>query len=303
VYFPFSFEEERKQKHCFVLFYVFVCPFLVTHLSPLVLVFGILGVVYTLIVLCITSFKDPGFIPKQNADPKIEELLRQESEERKNNPYSSRGTLPKLEIQVKNAIVKSTYCTTCNLYRPPRSSHCSECDSCVNSFDHHCIWVGNCVGLRNYKYFVQFVYCAAFMALYFCTFCIVEIIFLVGDSESFLEAILKAPFSPIIALYAFFMFFSVAGLACYHQYLICFGRTTNEEIKDTFKHTHSPWDRGCITNCIFVCFPPSWPKLGPSAKGKDSTSLARKLRLKHLPFGDDGDERKPLSPRTEMDAV
>lgn len=49
------------------------------------------------------------------------------------------------------------FCRTCNIYRPPRASHCPECDNCVEVLDHHCPFVGNCVGKRNYKYFIGFV--------------------------------------------------------------------------------------------------------------------------------------------------
>lgn len=55
-------------------------------------------------------------------------------------------------MNVKNLFYKMRFCRTCLIYRAPRVSHCSDCNICVERFDHHCPWVGICIGKKNYKY-------------------------------------------------------------------------------------------------------------------------------------------------------
>lgn len=49
------------------------------------------------------------------------------------------------------------YCSKCQCFKPDRTHHCRQCGLCVLRMDHHCPWFSTCVGLRNHKFFVQFL--------------------------------------------------------------------------------------------------------------------------------------------------
>jgi len=49
-------------------------------------------------------------------------------------------------------------CEYCQTMKFLTASHCKHCNYCVLRRDHHCIWIGNCVGLQNNQYFVNFCF-------------------------------------------------------------------------------------------------------------------------------------------------
>ena len=46
------------------------------------------------------------------------------------------------------------FCVTCRIWRPPGAHHCSRCNVCVAGFDHHCDFIGKCVGSGNARAFL-----------------------------------------------------------------------------------------------------------------------------------------------------
>ncbi|CAD8068462.1 unnamed protein product [Paramecium sonneborni] len=52
---------------------------------------------------------------------------------------------------------KRRYCLICHIFKPERCHHCSTCQRCVLNMDHHCPWIGNCVGYQNRKFFILFL--------------------------------------------------------------------------------------------------------------------------------------------------
>ena len=142
-------------------------------------------------------------------------------------------------VTINGMTMKLKYCYTCRIFRPPRASHCSLCNNCVARFDHHCPWVGNCVGARNYRYFYFFLLFLSLFCLFLFGASVGHIVLYsqrIGeDGRQFgLLRTLKDSWGSIIeVVICFFSVWSILGLASFHTYLTTFNITTNEDIKVT----------------------------------------------------------------------
>ncbi|XP_051140554.1 protein S-acyltransferase 10 [Andrographis paniculata] len=57
-------------------------------------------------------------------------------------------------------------CSYCNIVQPPRAKHCHDCDKCVLQFDHHCVWLGNCIGQGNHCFFWWYIFVETTLCLW-----------------------------------------------------------------------------------------------------------------------------------------
>ena len=148
-----------------------------------------------------------------------------------------------------------SYCNTCQIVRPPRSFHCSDCGFCVEVHDHHCPWMGTCIGYRNLRHFVCFL---VYTAVHSLLTVIIAAIFLVSKSAHILDSVFGSSSSSTrstnedppandeeltgfmkfihianvgVGIYSLAFFLMLAGFACSMHYQVMDNVTTNEQIR------------------------------------------------------------------------
>ncbi|KAI6231140.1 Palmitoyltransferase [Aphelenchoides besseyi] len=246
-----------------ICFYVFDAAYVAENISlALPIVVSVLFL-FVLANLFKTSFSDPGILPRA-ANKEVlehERLYRIET----GNPSATNPRSKSVPVLQQCLVVK--FCYTCRLFRPPRSSHCSVCDNCVLRFDHHCPWVGNCVGLRNYRHFYMFILLLTILDLFVGGCAVAHLVMLSMSQRTFINAIQLTPGSLFVAIMCLLSVWSVLGLSGFHTYLLASNQTTNEEVKDTFADM---WPSNCgslystgnfFTNCFTTLCAPEVPSL------------------------------------------
>ncbi|XVE92714.1 hypothetical protein REPUB_Repub01dG0123400 [Reevesia pubescens] len=286
-----------------ILFCAFVSQRLIHEfdhqLGNLIVAILILLTLYDLILLLLTSGRDPGIIPRNPHPPELEEDGSSMSTDWAGS--QSRVGVPSLpptkDVIVNGVIVKVKYCQTCMLYRPPRCSHCSICNNCVARFDHHCPWVGQCIGKRNYRFFFMFVSSTTILCLYVFAFCWVHIKKIMDEYHcSLSRAFLKSPVSGILILYTFVTAWFVGGLTVFHLCLIFSNQTTYENFRYRYDSNMNPYNRGCVHNIFDIFFskiPKSKNNFRATVKLDSSALFATSMSL--------GRTLSPEMPKTSFD--
>ena len=193
--------------------------------------------ILSVILIFIGGLSDPGIIERNNEFA----------------CYDNKKTI--IKINKNGNILNLNFCYTCFHFRPPRTSHCAECDNCVEKFDHHCLWMGNCVGKRNYKFFyylIFFVSLNCFLQI-FTSICF--IIFLYKGKKSKRKNLyIVISLSLVMFINLMILVFFLMKLCVLHSYLLIKGSTFYEYIKRKYYNAiqRHPFNYGICRNCYNV---------------------------------------------------
>ncbi|CRL08133.1 CLUMA_CG020884, isoform A [Clunio marinus] len=181
----------------------------------------------------------------------------------KNSKELRYRTIIELSERDGSGFEPSVFCSACLLLRPVRSKHCSVCDRCVAKFDHHCPWVGNCIGAKNHKFFIGFLVMLIVMCIwmlyggyiYYSQMC-----YLQYENGLWAALLIVSHCTPwvgwVMMNASAHLIWVTILLICQQYQIICLGMTTNERMnRDRYRHFinkggKSPFDRGPFKNLV-----------------------------------------------------
>lgn len=128
----------------------------------LVLLGTVVAQIVSNFLICKVSGTDPGIIPARVWNfthfKNIQFRLPNRYIKAEDNPHGGIEDTHKhpffLQVNPYMAhpsVYRLSFCPSCGIFKPPRTHHCSKCNNCVRVFDHHCYWLGTCIGKRNFS--------------------------------------------------------------------------------------------------------------------------------------------------------
>jgi len=148
------------------------------------------------------------------------------------------------------------------MHQPLRTKHCRDCGRCVRTHDHHCPWVGTCVGEGNRLYFYWFL---GAQSLELLTFFLEALTYV--RRRGFILSLFRAPLLILGMTVMIFLLIMVICLFIFHSYLAMVNVTTWESmswhhityLRSIPPEDGSPFGASLRTNLVAYCCAPWFP--------------------------------------------
>ena len=151
-------------------------------------------------------------------------------------------------------------CKHCDAWQGLRTKHCHDCGRCVRKFDHHCFWVGTCVGEKNHARFVTYLFTETAGIVWAFHISVTGV-----RMYDTWDKIFQKNAGPVIMSFVLFLFILfVGGLFGFHVFCVATNQTTWEisskqkisYLKGVPDNVYA-FDRGPLRNARdFCCAPP-----------------------------------------------
>lgn len=238
----------------------------ITHAAGLTEFLVITGVTVLLVISYLSCILiHPGTIPSKDEDPSWEIVSQGNYDLAKFGSFEAGMAVC---MQESKRTGDRRHCKWCAKYKPDRCHHCRICDMCILKMDHHCPWVYNCIGFRNYKYF--------FLLLLYSSICCHFIVW----TMAYTVRSATAPTTPFVVMFLLLFGETLAGVIgvlatlffTFHVWLMFKALTTIEFCEKSTKRVGfdgSAYDRGVLGNIkavlgdnVFCWFLPICPPEG-----------------------------------------
>lgn len=141
----------------------------------------ILSYCATILLAARITFSNPGYLKRntQNYLNEVSELTGRNLKAARDLPKQENSNKSGSKMEASSVVdMKSAdksrsieervrlLCHKCRCIRKARSRHCNYCNRCIQDFDHHCIYLANCVGRNNRVEFLVMILMVSLTAIY-----------------------------------------------------------------------------------------------------------------------------------------
>lgn len=138
-------------------------------------------------------------------------------------------------------------CIPCQCRHLSRSKHCVSCGKCVDRFDHHCPWIGNCVGAKN-------------LGLFYCFLWVTEGHLLGSlwvNAEIMRESEMREGWElalSVLVIAATGLFsLALGNLITTQTFNLLYGKTTSERFSRSLRRRSTNPQHCSLLNCLDMC--------------------------------------------------
>ncbi|KAK4754068.1 hypothetical protein SAY87_002172 [Trapa incisa] len=159
-----------------------------------------------------------------------------------------------MDLHLPGTPTRNYICSYCNVDQPPRAKHCHDCDRCVLKFDHHCTWLGTCIGYSNHCRFWWYIFLESALCLW-TAFLYINYLH-INISQTWWKSAIMVAMLIFLLMSSIFLLL----LLLFHSYLILTNQTTYELIRrqriSYLSHVPRrvcPFNRGMCRNLYYFC--------------------------------------------------